>query len=419
MGLTYARDRYKKLSEDILDGNIDINNKEKRTYLYEELEILGETNIEHRIKKISKYNRNKSERVNLVKDIFREVNGENKPEIKVEIKNNTSLEEIKERNERHISINKSYKESGNIKIYVKNYNKYDKNEDITKFIKVNGKNITFKIKNSEIQDDNLNLELEYTIEFNKKTRPGEYKETIEITFRDIESKIYEFFISCREENNKEYNFNFKSIDELYNIFKDDVEKYNIGEKNYTRTIDIFKDKDFEDYLSYIKEYAALDLYKNLNLINYKLEDLNLFFTTLGYKQCYIKKQSIGKKQLSDKIVKPVEEDIELKFLKLYSIEDIENNLKIKVFNNKNNDIEVKKFTEIIPSKVYKVLRIILKEKIDKFNSYILIKDNNIFKNIFKYYLKRENVKKSFVILISSEKSYNELNLYNLKVHMWD
>ena len=99
MGLTYARDRYKKLSEDVLEGNIDINNKENRAYLYKELETLGESNVEDRIKKISKYNRNKSEKSNLVKDIFREVNGENKPELKIQIKNTTSQEEIKERND--------------------------------------------------------------------------------------------------------------------------------------------------------------------------------------------------------------------------------------------------------------------------------------------------------------------------------
>lgn len=417
MGLTYARDRYKKLSEDVLEGNIDINNKENRAYLYKELETLGESNVEDRIKKISKYNRNKSEKSNLVKDIFREVNGENKPELKIQIKNTTSQEEIKERNERNISTDKTYKECGCISIYVKNYNRNYKEEDISKFIKVKGKNINFEIKNPEFNEGDLNLELEYTIEFKKKTRPGEYKETIEITFRDVESKIYEFFISCREEHNKTYNFKFKSISGLYNIFKDDVEKYNKGETDYTSTIDIFKDKDFSDYLSYIKEYAALDLYKNLNLISYKLEDLNLFFTTLGYEQCYIKKFTKEIVPKENKIVKQIEEDIELRFFKLYYIDNIENNLKIKVFSNKNNDIEVKRAIEIIPSKMQKLLKMILKEKMDKFNSCIFIKDTNILKHIFTYYIKRESIKKSFMILISSEKSNNELNLYSLKVHM--
>ena len=119
----------------------------------------------------------------------------------------------------------------------------------------------------------------------------------------------------------------------------------------------------------------------------------------------------------NKIVKQIEEDIELRFFKLYYIDDIENNLKIKVFSNKNNDIEVKRAIEIIPSKIQKLLKMILKEKMDKFNSCIFIKDTNILKHIFTYYIKRESIKKSFMILISSEKSNNELNLYSLKVHM--
>lgn len=414
MGLTYSRDRYKKLSQDVLDGSIDICNKENRDYLYKELELLGESNIESRIKNINKYNRNKSDRSNLVKDIFREVNGENTPELKIEIKNTTSQEVIKERNERNISTDKPYKESGEIKIYVKNYNDYKEGDNISKFIKTKGENIKFDITKFEYNEGNLNLELKYDIEFKEKTSPNEYQETIEITFKGVESKIYEFRIICNEENNREYNFKFKNIDELYNIFKDDVQKYNEEKKDYTETINIFRDKDFEDYLNHIKKYAALDLYKNLNLITYKLEDLNLFFTTLGYEKCDIEEQS--PKVPPDIVVNRIEEDIEFRFLKLYSIEDIENNLKIRVFNNKNNDIEVKRFIEIIPNKVYTLLRKILKEKMDKFNSYIFIKDNNILKNIF-YYIKREDINKLFTILISSEKSDNELNLYNLKIHM--
>lgn len=415
MSLAYARDKYKELSKDVLDGKIDINNKDDRAYLYKELEILGESNIEERIKKISKHNRNKSEKSNLVKDIFREVNGENNPEMKIEIKNNTS-EEIYERNERNISTDKKYEESGVISIYIKNYTRYNEDEDISKFIKIRGKNITSKINIKSFENNNLSLEVEYTIKFKEKTRAGLYKESIEITFKDLESKIYEFFINCSDENEKNYDFKFKSIDELYIIFKEDLKKYNTGEQDYNYILNIFKDNDFVDYLNYIKEYAALDLYKNLNLISYNFEDLNLFFTTLGYEQCYIKKDEKVIK-VKPKVVNKIEEDIDLRFFKLYHIEDIENNLEIKIFSNKNNDIKIKKVIEIIPNKIQKLLRLVLKEKMDEFNSCIYIKDTKILKHAFIYFVKKESVKKSFMILISTQKSNKELNLYNLKIHI--
>ena len=118
MSLAYDRDKYRKLSDDVLNDNIDINNKEHREYLYKELKSLGESNIEERIKKISKYNKDKSERLNLVKDIFREVNGESKPEINIITKSESFKKELEERNERKISTDKSYKEHGCIEIKI-------------------------------------------------------------------------------------------------------------------------------------------------------------------------------------------------------------------------------------------------------------------------------------------------------------
>lgn len=417
MSLAYDKDKYKKLSDDILNDNIDINNKEHREYLYKELKSLGESNIEERIKHISKYNKDKSDRSNLVKDIFRETNGENKPEINIVTKIESLEKELEERNERKISTDKSYQEHGYIDIKIKNYSRYDKYEDIFKFIKTEGKHIKLNTKSLEFEKNNLNLSLEYIINFKKKTKPGEYKESIEITFKDVESIIYEFFIICDEENNKIHNFNFKNIDELYDIFKSDVKKYNNKEKDCTEIIDIFRNRDFEDYLRYIKEYAALDLYKNFNLRLYKLEDINLFFTTLGYGQCYIKINNIEVKQEKEKFIKPIREDINLRFLEFYRIENIDDNLKIKVFSNRNNDIEIKKVRELVPIKIEKILKKVLKEKLEEFNSYIFIRDKHIFKHLFTYLIRKEDIGKSFMILISTKKSNDELNLYSLKIHM--
>ena len=415
MSLAYDRDKYRKLSDDVLNDNIDINNKEHREYLYKELKSLGESNIEERIKKISKYNKDKSERLNLVKDIFREVNGESKPEINIITKSESFKKELEERNERKISTDKSYKEHGCIEIKIKNYNRYDKYEDISQFIKTEGKHIDINIKSLDFEKNNLNLILEYTISFKKKTKPGEYKESIEITFRDVESVIYEFFIICNEENNKVYNFSFKNIDELYERFKSDTEKYNNEENDFIDIIDIFRNRDFPDYLRYIKEYVALDLYKNFNLRIYQLEDINLFFTTLGYKQCHITINNDKVKK--ENFTKPIKEDINLRFLKFYNIENIDNDLKIKVFSNRNNDIEIKKVKDLVPYKVEKLLKKVINKKLEEFNSYILIRDKHIFKHLFTYLIRKEDIGKSFMILISTKKSENELNLYSLKIHM--
>lgn len=417
MSLAYDRDKYRKLSDDVLNDNIDINNKEHREYLYKELKSLGESNIEERIKKISKYNKDKSERLNLVKDIFREVNGESKPEINIITKSESFKKELEERNERKISTDKLYKEHGCIKIKIKNYNRYDKYEDISQFIKTEGKHIDINIKSLDFEKNNLNLILEYKISFKKRTKPGEYKESIEITFRDVESVIYEFFIICNEENNKVYNFSFKNIDELYEIFKSDIKKYNNEENDFTDVIDIFKNRDFPDYLRYIKEYAALDLYKNFNLRIYQLEDINLFFTTLGYQQCHITINNDNVKEEKENFTKPIKEDINLRFLKFYHIENIDNDLKIKVFSNRNNDIEIKKVKDLVPYKVEKLLKKVINKKLEEFNSYILIRDKHIFKHLFTYLIRKEDIGKSFMILISTKKSENELNLYSLKIHM--
>lgn len=411
MSLVYARDKYKKLSEDILDGTIDINDEKNRQYLYKELKVLGESNVENRIKNISKYNKDKSEKANLIKDIIREVNGENKSEIEVISKSEFTKKELSDKNERKISTDKPFKESGYLDICIKNYDRCDKYENISKFIKKEGKHINFNVKNLNFEENKLNLRIEYTINFNKKTKPGEYKESIEITFKDVESIIYEFFISCDEENNKVYNFKFKDIDELYSIFKFDIEN------NYKNILEIFNHKDFENYLRYIKEYEALDLYKNFNLRTYKLENLNLFFTTLGYEQCNIQinQQKIDKGL--EKRINQVEENIDLMFLTFYHIENIDDNFKIKIYSNRNKDIKIKRIIDLIPYKVQILLKKILKEKVEKFNSYIMILDRNILKHIFKYFIKKEYIGKSFMVLISTEKSQNELNLYTLRIHI--
>ena len=71
----------------------------------------------------------------------------------------------------------------------------------------------------------------------------------------------------------------------------------------------------------------------------------------------------------------------------------------------------------MPYKVEKLLKKVINKKLEEFNSYILIRDKHIFKHLFTYLIRKEDIGKSFMILISTKKSENELNLYSLKIHM--
>ncbi len=230
-----------------------------------------------------------------------------------------------------------------------------------------------------------------------------------------------------EIDNNIYNFEFKNIDELYDIFKQDVEKYkkdNISKENLDIE-QIFNDNSFESYLKYLDEHTALDTYKNLNIKIYTLYEINLFFYILGYEECFRKARSNtkNKNKIEDRhkktiIKQSIKDEIDLKKLfNIYYIEDLDYIYKYSISNNKNCTMKIIKCRDLLHPSINKTLSRIFKKKMLKFNSSILIEDENRFRHLFKSKNKEGDINTDCRILIYTKQSEQEINLYQLKIHM--
>ena len=426
MNLEYSRDKYKQL-ENILNDKVDLDSQQIKE-MNKILNQLGEADLIDNIKKISKSEHSKS----LIKEMVKEVFGHAKPEIIIQAyKIEGSKKELLDcENVFEISTKKDFSAEGEIYINIKNY--YDSENHIEteyflKFIKASH-NIELEIKNIKFDDDELELNLKYTIALKKDMPEKKYREYISIAFENLKSKIYDFTIKCRNVDERVYDFDFKSIDTLYELFKYDVEKYKkstTSEENFTIE-QIFNKEYFEEYLEVIEEYTALNLYKKLNMKIYTIEDINLFFMVLGYEGCLNKIRYNAKKTEKDKtcttkdivIKESIKDEIDFnKLFNIYYIEDLDEAYKFEIYNNREDDVRIRKCSDLCNPTINKALSFILKQKMNKFNSSIIIDNKNRFKHMIKHYIKKEDINIKCKVLIYTQKSEQERNLYQLKIHM--
>ena len=100
---------------------------------------------------------------------------------------------------------------------------------------------------------------------------------------NIQENIPESTNTLKDRETAHNIYNFKTIDELYDIFKLDAEKYkkeNILNKNLD-IVKIFNDDKFESYLKFLDDGFPLSVYQKLNIKIYSIYEINLFFYILG------------------------------------------------------------------------------------------------------------------------------------------
>ena len=424
MNLEYARDKYKQL-ENILNDKEDLDNQQLKE-INRELHQLGEADLIDNIQKMSESEQSKF----LIKEMFKEVLGHAKPEINTQaykVVDDGRLEEIGYENTLEISTKKDYSSEGEIYINIKNYDedkKYRESEYFLKFITVSP-NIQRKIETISFEGDEINLKLKYKIFFEKDMPEKVYREYISIAFENLQSKMYEFTIKCRNVDDRIYDFDFKSIDDLYQIFKDDAKKYKKNKaSNESLTIEQIFNKDyFEEYIEYLEAYEALNLYKNLNIKVYTINDIDLFFRVLGYKSCVnnvrTNTKKIAKNTPKDIVIQEsIRDEIDFnKLFNVYYIEDLDLAYKFEIYNNRERDVRIRKCSDLLHPIINKSLSFIFKNKMKRFNSSIIIDDTNRFKHMIKYYIKKEYINTNCKVLIYTKKSEQERNLYQLKIHM--
>ena len=89
---------------------------------------------------------------------------------------------------------------------------------------------------------------------------------------NIQENIPESTNTLKDRETAHNIYNFKTIDELYDIFKLDAEKYkkeNILNKNLD-IVKIFNDDKFESYLKFLDDGFPLSVYQRLNIKIYSI-----------------------------------------------------------------------------------------------------------------------------------------------------
>lgn len=238
---------------------------------------------------------------------------------------------------------------------------------------------------------------------------------------NIQENIPESTNTLKDRETAHNIYNFKTIDELYDIFKLDAEKYkkeNILNKNLD-IVKIFNDDKFESYLKFLDDGFPLSVYQRLNIKIYSIYEINLFFYILGYEDYLIKtkpniKNNIEHKENQISINQSIKDEVYLKkLLNIYYIEDLDYIYKYDIYNNKNSTIKIGKCRDLLNPSINKTLSKIFKNKMMRFNSSIFIQG----KNKFKSKNKNKDINTDCKILIYTKKSEHEINLYQLKIHM--
>ena len=92
---------------------------------------------------------------------------------------------------------------------------------------------------------------------------------------NIQENIPESTNTLKDRETAHNIYNFKTIDELYDIFKLDAEKYkkeNILNKNLD-IVKIFNDDKFESYLKFLDDGFPLSVYQKLNIKIYSIYEI--------------------------------------------------------------------------------------------------------------------------------------------------
>ena len=92
---------------------------------------------------------------------------------------------------------------------------------------------------------------------------------------NIQENIPESTNTLKDRETAHNIYNFKTIDELYDIFKLDAEKYkkeNILNKNLD-IVKIFNDDKFESYLKFLDDGFPLSVYQRLNIKIYSIYEI--------------------------------------------------------------------------------------------------------------------------------------------------
>ena len=106
---------------------------------------------------------------------------------------------------------------------------------------------------------------------------AEDRKIFKIKEDNIQENIPESTNTLKDRETAHNIYNFKTIDELYDIFKLDAEKYkkeNILNKNLD-IVKIFNDDKFESYLKFLDDGFPLSVYQRLNIKIYSIYEIRI------------------------------------------------------------------------------------------------------------------------------------------------